>query len=243
MDSYAILEKLCNIPGAIGFEDQVRETIAELVRPLVDDLRVDALGNLIVTRRGKSNFKLMLDAHMDEIGFMVQYIDERGFIRFTPLGSWDARLLLSHAPTIYTREGGSVQGVIGTRPPHILLPAERESVIPVEDMFIDVGATSRQEVREMGVRVGDPILIAYPFCRIGKDTVMGKALDDRVGCAMILKTLEMHGFLRYAQQEGGVYRLSFRLVELGGIAYKTTSMRKQGVRSRLSSRIRRSAKP
>ncbi|MBI5877262.1 MAG: M42 family metallopeptidase [Chloroflexi bacterium] len=190
MDSYTLLEKLCNIPGAPGFEDQVRESIAALVTPLVDEVHTDALGNLLVTRRGRTDFKMMLDAHMDEIGFMVQHIDERGFIRFTPLGSWDARLLPSHAPTIYTREGRSFQGVIGTAPPHILKPAERETVISMEDMFIDIGATSSQEVGELGVRVGDPIVIQYPFRRIGQDTVIGKALDDRIGCALIIKTLE-----------------------------------------------------
>src|ERR1700694_3513394 len=100
MDSYALLERLCNIPGIPGFEDDVRTAIAEIVKPYADSLRVDALGNLLVTRRGKSDFKLMLDAHMDEIGFMVQYIDEHGFIRFTPIGGWDPRLLPSHMLTI-----------------------------------------------------------------------------------------------------------------------------------------------
>ncbi|MBI1802376.1 MAG: hypothetical protein HYR71_12190, partial [Chloroflexi bacterium] len=190
LDSYALLERLCNTPGIPGFEDEVREVIAEIVKPFADAMRVDALGNLIVTRRGRSPFRLMLDAHMDEIGFMVQYIDEQGFIRFTPMGGWDPRLLLSHLLTILTRDRQRVEGVIGTVPPHILKPGDREKVVQVEEMFLDVGATSRQEVAEMGVRVGDPIVIHYPFRRIGKDTVMGKALDDRAGCAVMIKTLE-----------------------------------------------------
>jgi tetrahedral aminopeptidase len=190
VDTYSLLETLCNIPGVPGFEDQVREAIASLVAPLADSARVDALGNLLVTRKGKTNYKLMLDAHMDEIGFMVQHINERGFIRFTALGSWDARLLLSHAPTICTRDGKRLPGVIGTSPPHILKAAERDTVIQVDDMFIDIGAKSKQEVAEMGVRVGDQIVIHYPFCRVGSDSVMGKALDDRVACALIIKTLE-----------------------------------------------------
>ena len=190
MDSYALLERLCNIPGISGFEDDVRAAIREIVEPFADEMRVDALGNLLVTRRGNSDFKLMLDAHMDEIGFMVQHVDEQGFIRFTPIGGWDARLVLSQLLTIITRAGKRIEGVVGTQPPHILKPADREKVIPIEEMFLDVGATAKPEVAEMGVRVGDPIVMHYPFRRIGKDTVMGKALDDRAGCAVMLKTLE-----------------------------------------------------
>src|SRR5205823_3876160 len=133
MDSYTLLERLCNIPGIHGFEAEVREAIAEIVKPFADSLRVDALGNPLVTRRGKTDFKLMLDAHMDEIGFMVQHIDEQGFIRFAPIGGWDARLLPSHVLTIITREGRRVEGVIGTQPPHILRPADRDKVIQLDE--------------------------------------------------------------------------------------------------------------
>ncbi|MBI5879463.1 MAG: M42 family metallopeptidase [Chloroflexi bacterium] len=190
MDSYALLEKLCNVPGIPGFEDEVRETIIELVTPLVEDVKVDTLGNVIATRHGRSNFKLMLDAHMDEIGFMVQHIDGDGFIRFTPIGGWDPRLLPSHALTIITRERRRIEGVIGTKPPHILKPAEREKVIQIEEMFLDIGVTSRQAVLDLGVRVGDPMVIMYPARRIGNDTIMAKALDDRAGCAVVIRTLE-----------------------------------------------------
>lgn len=190
MDSYELLEKLCNIPGAAGFEGPVREAIAGMVEPLVDEVRVDPLGNLIAVRGGASPFRLMLDAHMDEVGFMVRHIDEKGFIRFTPLGGWDPRLLPSHMLTITTRDGANVEGVIGTLPPHILKEGEREKVIPVDDMFLDVGADSEEEVRAMGIGIGDPIVARYPFRRIGRGTVMGKALDDRAGCAVIVRTLE-----------------------------------------------------
>ena len=190
MDSYALLERLCNIPGIPGFEDDVRAAIAESVKPYADSLRVDTLGNLLVTRRGKSDFKLMLDAHMDEIGFMVQYIDEHGFIRFTPIGGWDPRLLPSHMLTIITRDGTRVEGVIGAQPPHITRPSEREKTIPLEELFLDVGVTTRAEVAALGVRVGDQVVMHYPFRRIGGDAVMGKALDDRAGCAVLVRTLE-----------------------------------------------------
>lgn len=190
MDSYALLERLSNLPGVTGFEGPVREAIAGLVTPFVDDMRVDALGNLIATRRGTSPFRLMLDAHIDEVGFMVQRIDPEGFVTFAPIGGWDERLLPSHMLTIVTRDGGRVEGVIGTQPPHILKPAERDKVIALEDLFLDIGAKTAEEAAEMGVRVGDPLVIHYPFRRIGTDTVMGKALDDRAGCAAVIRALE-----------------------------------------------------
>ena len=191
MDSYTLLERLCNSPGVSGFEAPVREAIAELVEPFVDELRVDTLGNLIAVRRGRSGFKLLLDAHMDEIGFLVQHIDEQGFISFAPIGGWDQRLLPSHLLTIVNRAGRRIEGVVGTQPPHILKPADREKVIPLEELFLDVGATTRQEVREeMGISIGDPIVLHYPCRRLGRETLAAKALDDRAGCAVIVRTLE-----------------------------------------------------
>jgi len=190
MDSYALLERLCNAPGVSGFETPVREVIAEVVAPFVDEMRVDALGNLIATRRGKTDFTLMLDAHMDEVGFMVQRVDGAGFISLTPIGGWDERLLPSHMLTIITRDGTRIEGVVGTQPPHILKPADREKVIPLDDMFLDIGAKSAEEAAEMGVHVGDPVVAHYPFRCIGRESVMGKALDDRAGCAVIIKALE-----------------------------------------------------
>jgi len=193
IDSYDLLERLCNLPGVTGFEGPVREAIAEIVAPFVDEVRTDTLGNLIAVRRGTPGFKLMLDAHMDEIGFMVQHVDEKGFISFTPIGGWDARLLPGHMLSVAGRGGKTVYGVIGTHPPHIQKAADREKVIPVEEMFLDVGAASKMEVLEMGVQVGDPVVMHYPFRRIGKETVMGKALDDRAGCAAVIRALAALG--------------------------------------------------
>ncbi len=189
-DSCELLERLCDLPGVAGFEGPVREAIAGIVEPFVDEMREDTLGNLIAVRRGTSGFKLMLDAHMDEIGFMVQHIDEQGFLSFTPIGGWDPRLLPGHMLTIVNREGNPVVGVIGTHPPHIQKATDREKVIPVEELFLDVGAMSRQEVLGMGVQVGDPVVMHYPFRRIGREVVMGKALDDRAGCAAVIKALQ-----------------------------------------------------
>jgi tetrahedral aminopeptidase len=190
MDSFALLRDLSERSGVAGFETEVRERLEELVRPHVDEVRVDPLGNLIAERRGDGGPRLMLDAHMDEIGFMVSYIEEGGWLRIVPVGGWDARIVAAHALTILADGGGKLRGILGTLPPHILTQADREKPLALEDAFVDVGAGSAAEVEEMGIRVGSPAVIAYPFERLnGGNAVVGKALDDRAGCAVLVQTL------------------------------------------------------
>src|SRR5688572_1736974 len=132
----------------------------------------------------------MIDAHLDEIGFMVQYIEDNGFVRFCGLGGWDARIIPSHTLTIRTDDGRSVKGVVGTTPPHVLPPADRDKGHRMEDLFLDIGATSAEEAAAMGVRIGLPASIAYPFEQYNARFVCGKGLDDRGGCAVLVRTLE-----------------------------------------------------
>jgi putative aminopeptidase FrvX len=191
MDTPALLTTLSNAFGVSGFEDDVRRVIEALVAPWADDVRTDVLGNLLVTRRGASAGKtIMLDAHMDEIGFIITHIEPDGFLRFAPIGGWDARLLLAHAVTVRTREGTLVRGVVGSLPPHILTAEERERPVPFDALYVDIGAGSADDVERRGVRLGDPATIAYPCERLPGDLIMGKALDDRAGCAVLIKTLE-----------------------------------------------------
>jgi putative aminopeptidase FrvX len=190
METIDLLRTLSDAFGPSGFEDEVRDILHGMVEPLVDDLRTDVMGNLIATRRGTGPLTLMLDAHMDEIGFMVSHVEEGGFLRFTQTSGWDQRIIPANALTIRTVDGDFVKGMIGVQPPHITPPADREKPIKPEDLFVDVGATSADEVAQMGVRVGSPAVIAYPFEHIRDDVIMGKALDDRAGCAIVVKTLE-----------------------------------------------------
>lgn len=194
LNTVDLLRTLTDAFGPSGFEDEVRDVVRSLVEPLVDDVRVDTLGNLIVTKRGRTETTFMLDAHMDEIGFMVTWIEERGFLRFQPIGGWDARIIPSHALTILSDTGAKIKGAIGTPPPHVLRPEDREKPFKIEDLFVDVGADSADEIRALGIRVGSPAVISYPFEHLGEQRVMAKALDDRAGCAVMIKTLEaLHG--------------------------------------------------
>lgn len=190
MNAVRLIASLSDAFGVAGFEDEVREVIRESISPYVDEIRTDVLGNLIAVRNGKSKRTLMLDAHMDEVGFIVKWIDGNGYLRFSPLGGWDPRILPTHRVTVQTRDGEKRLGVIGAAPPHILSPEARERPIPLEDLFVDIGASSGHEATDMGIRIGDPLTIHYPFTEIHDGYVTGKAFDDRVGCAVLIQTAE-----------------------------------------------------
>lgn len=183
------LQVLSDAFGVAGFEDEVREVIHQMAAPYVDRCEVDPLGNLICTRgEGEA---VMVDAHMDEVGFMVRWIEKDGFLRLTALGGWDDRILLGHRLVLKTRSGAKLQGVIGATPPHIVSEAERNKVVPLDDLFVDVGARNREEAEALGVRIGDPATIHYPFVRLREGYVTGKAFDDRAGCLVALEALRL----------------------------------------------------
>ena len=184
------LRTLSDAIGISGFEDEVRDLIRERVTGLVDEVRTDTLGNLICTRHGSGPLTLMLDAHMDEVGFLISYIEPNGFLRFAPIGGWDPRIIPSHSMTVIADDGRRVNGVIGVPPPHITPPADRERPHKMDDLFVDAGASSADEVASMGIRIGSPAVIAYPFESLSANIVRGKALDDRAGCAILIETLE-----------------------------------------------------
>ncbi len=194
------LRELSDAFGVAGHEEEVRELIRGMAAPHVDGCEVDPLGNLICSR-GEGPV-VMLDAHMDEVGFLVRWIEVDGFLRLSPVGGWDERVPLGHRITIRTRTGRKILGVIGAAPPHILSQEERKKAVPIEDLFVDVGARDREEAEDMGVRIGDPATIHYPFAVIKGGYVTGKAFDDRAGCAVALEVLE-----RTAKEE-----LPFKLV-------------------------------
>jgi putative aminopeptidase FrvX len=190
MDPIGLLETLSNAFGPSGHEDDVRDIVVDTVKPLVDELRIDRMGNVICTRRGRRDDVLLLDAHMDEVGFLVAYVEDSGFLRLSPLGGWDARVLPAHALTIKGRDGQLVRGVIGTLPPHITAESDRSKAFKLEELFVDIGATSRAEALEMGVDIGCAAAPGYPFEKLGDDLVMGKAFDDRAGCVAAASVLD-----------------------------------------------------
>lgn len=183
-----LLKKLSNAHGVSGSEGNVYEIIRKELRKYVDDIREDTLGNLIATKKG-NKFSVMLAAHMDEIGLMVKFIDEKGFIRFVTLGGWYAPTLYSQRVVLHGTKG-KVPGVIGGKPVHLMEEDERKKGVKVEDMFIDIGARTAAEVEELGVEIGTPVTIDREFTELANGRVSGKAFDNRAGVALLIKTMQ-----------------------------------------------------
>ncbi len=205
------LQTLSDAFGVAGFEDEVREVLHGMVSPYAESCETDTLGNLICSRG--SGDPVMIDAHMDEVGFMVKWIEKDGYLRLTALGGWDDRILMAHRLTIRTRSGQDVYGVIGSTPPHISSDGERDKVVPLDDLFVDIGARSRDEAEAFGVHIGDPATIHYPFLRMREGYATGKAFDDRAGCLVVAEAL------RILAKEKLPYKLvaNFSVHEEGGL--------------------------
>jgi putative aminopeptidase FrvX len=183
------LEKLSNANGVTGREGEVRELMKKYLKPYVDETREDKLGNLIAFKKGNKDAPtVMLAAHMDEVGLMIKNIKKKGFLQFAKVGGIDDRVLLAQKVIVHT-DKGPLTGVVGSKPPHIQTEEERKKVIDADRLFIDVGAKDKNKAEKMGVQVGDVVSFDTKFARIGNDVVLGKALDDRVGCAMMIETL------------------------------------------------------
>ncbi|HOB07701.1 MAG TPA: M42 family peptidase, partial [Methanoculleus sp.] len=183
-----LLRKLSDAHGVSGCEGSIRDIIRAEVAGSVDEIREDSMGNLIAVKRG-DGFSIMLAAHMDEIGLMVQYIDEKGFIRVVPIGGWFGPVLYTQRVILHGKNG-PVTGVLGAKPPHMLKEEERKKEIKIEDLFVDVGAASEEEVKSLGIEIGTPITIDREFADLAGNRVTGKALDNRVGVAMLIRALQ-----------------------------------------------------
>lgn len=186
-----IILKLCSASGPSGFEAHVRQLAEEMLEPYVDELRTDAMGNLLAVRRcGSENAqRLLLEAHMDEIGFIVTGY-EKGFLRFSPIGGVDPRMLPAREVRILTPE--PLYGIIDTMPPHVLSEDEMNSSLKADKLFIDVGMS--YETVKQRIPLGTPVVFAGGAELIGENRICGKALDDRSCVAIIIKAMEyLHG--------------------------------------------------
>ena len=180
-----LLSRICKEPGAPGFETRIRNVVLEELDGLADDVRIDAIGNVIALKRGKSSeMKSMAAAHMDEIGFIVTHIDNDGFLRFNPLGGFDPKTLTSQRVLVHGRE--DLIGVMGSKPIHIMSPEERNKPPKLEDYFIDLGL-ERSEVEKL-VAVGDSITRERELVEMG-DCVNVKSLDNRASVFLLIETL------------------------------------------------------
>lgn len=179
------LEQLCQIGGISGREGAVREKIISLL-PKSCEYDVDALGNLIVRKCVEKSPKnrIMLSAHMDEVGMIVTFIEKDGSLRFSRVGGIDPQVLVGRVVSV-----NGLQGVVGSKPIHLKSPKEREKNVCFEDLFIDIGAANREQAQN-AVKLGDCVIFDSEFLRFGEGKVKAKALDDRFGCAVLLELLK-----------------------------------------------------
>jgi endoglucanase len=175
-----LLKTLSETFGPSGYEDAVRAVVMKEIKPLADEIRVDTLGNVIArvkpTRNGKATRKIMLTAHMDEIGLIASHIDKNGFVQFTNIGAAQGRYMLGSR----VRFLNGISGVVGFE-----RPANPDDVVPLNKMFIDVGAT---DPKDCPIKVGDVAAFEHPFAEIGRRLV-AKSMDDRAGVAVLIETM------------------------------------------------------
>jgi len=183
-----LLKKLVESPSVSGSEKNVRDLILKEIKPHVDDVRIDKIGNLIA-RKGKGPPKIMINAHMDEIGLMVKHIDDKGFIRFEPIGGWDSKILQAQKFKIHGSKE-PVVGVVGSKPIHLQEKEEEKRVTKMKEMFIDVGARNKKEVEKMGVNVGDFITQYGELNKLGGSSLTGYGFDDRIGCLELIEVVK-----------------------------------------------------
>lgn len=182
------LEKLSNSHGISGYENNIKDIMEKELKPYVDEIRKDKMGNLIATKKGTGP-SIMIATHMDEIGLMVQYIDEKGFLRFVKIGGWFDPTLHSQRVVVHTTKG-PIPGVIGCKPPHVMKEDERKRPVKSEDMFIDVGANSAEEAKDMGIEIGTPISMEQKVIKLANGKITGKAFDNRAGCAILIEVMK-----------------------------------------------------
>lgn len=195
MELGKLLQELCDASGISGYEGEVRELVAAAMRPHVDELRTDVMGNLIGLRRGSGaepRHKVMLAGHMDEIGLIVTQI-EKGFLHFTEVGGYDVRVLPGQEVLVHGKT--PLPGIVGSRPPHVLSPEERKKVPPMHELFVDVGLLPEAVADQ--VRVGDLITLHAPYTALRNDRAAAKAFDDRAAVASIVVCLEELSHMRH----------------------------------------------
>ncbi len=217
---YALLQRLVASPSPSGFEQKAQQVVREEVQAYADEIRTDVHGNVIASLNPNGYPRVMLTAHIDELGFLIRYIDEQGYLYFAPIGGYDGATLPGARVIIHT-PGGPVSGVIGCRAIHLLDNDERRKLPYVQDMWIDIGAVSQQETQEL-VPLGSPATRAAQLERLRGDLVVSRALDNKSGiCAIIDALRRLHE--RREQLHVSVFLVSSVQEEIGARGSQTSA--------------------
>lgn len=219
------LEKLCNASGPVSYEDEVRKLIKDEIKDFVDEIKVDRIGNIIAHKKGKGK-KVMIDAHMDEVAFIITGINDDGTMRFAAMGGINSKIIASKMVYIGKNK---IPGVIGLKPIHLQNSDERENSISYDKCCIDIGTKSKEETKKY-VKLGDYAVFTTEFAEFGEGLVKAKALDDRAGCAVLVEVLkenydcDLYAAFNVMEEIGdrGAYVSAFQISPDIGIAIEGT---------------------
>ncbi|MCF6463255.1 M42 family metallopeptidase [Clostridium sp. Cult1] len=210
-----LLKKLTEASGVSGNEKEVRDIILNEIKDYVDDINVDRLGNIIAFKKGNnSSKKLMVTAHMDEVGLMITDIDNMGLLKFTTVGGIDKRILVSK-PVLVGKD--KILGVIGAKPIHLQKREEWQKALNIDQLYIDIGVNTKEEAEKL-VSIGDYVMFESQYVEFGNNLVKAKALDNRVGCSLLvqllkeIKEVSFYGVFTVMEEVG--------LVGAGPVAYR-----------------------
>ncbi|CAK7016936.1 M42 family metallopeptidase [Tissierella sp.] len=182
-----LLKQLTELLGVSGNEKEVRDFIISEIKDYVDSFKIDRIGNIIAYKKGKdTNKTLMVTAHMDEVGLLVKEIDNMGLLKFTTVGGIDKRILVSK-PVLVGKD--KIMGVIGAKPIHLQKREEWMRALSIDELYIDIGAKSKEEAEKL-VSIGDYVSFASDYVEFGESLVKAKALDNRVGCSMLVNLIK-----------------------------------------------------
>ena len=189
-DPENFLERLLEEPGPSGFEARPARVWRAEAKGFADKVWSDVHGNSFAEVETERRPRVMLAGHMDEIGFQITHVDEEGFLYIDGIGGWDPQVVVGQRVRVMGRLG-DVPGVVGKKPIHLLKPDDRKKVTEISDLWVDLGAASADEVTELGVRVGDPIVLSPGFLRLASDRIASRAIDNRVGAYVVLEALRL----------------------------------------------------
>ncbi len=187
---YDLLKEMSQTPSPSGFEQPIQRVIRRVQTGVADEVRTDVMGNVIsrLDGQGDNRPKVMLAGHCDEIGFMIKYIDEEGFIYFAPIGGVDAHLVPGQRVHIHSANG-PILGVVGKKPIHLMDPKDRETVVKFKDQFIDIGCANQEAALEL-VAIGDPMTFVPSLERLQGELVTSRAFDDKMGAFIVTRVLQ-----------------------------------------------------
>lgn len=187
-EDFDFLKELVEVPSPSGYEQPAQRVIRKQLEPYADDLRTDVMGNLIARVASADGPRVMLAGHCDEIGFMVQYVDDNGFIYFGAIGGVDPHLSAGQRIVIHSKSG-DIPGVIGKKAIHLIEPKDRDTVIKIKQQYIDIGCASREQVEAL-IQIGDPVTFAVGIQKLQGDRYTSRAFDDKMGAFIVAEVLK-----------------------------------------------------